>query len=149
MKHTCTGNAFFTSLQTSEDVPQRVFKTIKDLIYAYEKPNQGLIINLRYPVRRPRPSRSVRNSRVHVDEDYDGRRFISVFLAWCWIDSSAAVCAFCTLRVNPFCLSLVQREHRQLFYTFSIQPISLWFQYHCESCLEVRRELRQPFLACL
>ncbi|XP_067402487.1 SH2 domain-containing protein 1B [Emydura macquarii macquarii] len=58
-------------IQTSEDVPQRVFKTIKDLIYAYEKPNQGLITNLRYPVIRPSPSRRVRNSRVHVDEDYD------------------------------------------------------------------------------
>ncbi|EMP37849.1 Protein CIP2A like protein [Chelonia mydas] len=41
-------------IQTSEDAPQRVFKTINDLIYAYEKPNQGLVINLRYPVRRPK-----------------------------------------------------------------------------------------------
>uniref|UniRef100_A0A8C8R6N1 SH2 domain-containing protein n=1 Tax=Pelusios castaneus TaxID=367368 RepID=A0A8C8R6N1_9SAUR len=36
-------------IQTSEDVPKRIFKTVKDLIYAYEKPNQGLITNLCYP----------------------------------------------------------------------------------------------------
>uniref|UniRef100_A0A8C0G0T4 SH2 domain-containing protein n=1 Tax=Chelonoidis abingdonii TaxID=106734 RepID=A0A8C0G0T4_CHEAB len=71
-----------TSLKTSEDVPKRVFKTIKDLIYAYEKPNQGLVVNLRYPVRRPKPPRrKIRKSKVEVDEDYDGKRFISVFLA--------------------------------------------------------------------
>uniref|UniRef100_A0A8C0FWJ7 SH2 domain-containing protein n=1 Tax=Chelonoidis abingdonii TaxID=106734 RepID=A0A8C0FWJ7_CHEAB len=53
-----------TSLKTSEDVPKRVFKTIKDLIYAYEKPNQGLVVNLRYPVRRPKPPRrKIRKSK--------------------------------------------------------------------------------------
>ncbi|KAG6935189.1 SH2 domain containing 1B, partial [Chelydra serpentina] len=72
MRHTCNGNAFFTFFQTSEDVPKRIFKTIKDLIYAYEKPNQGLIVNLRHPVRRPKPPRRrVRNSKVEVNEDYD------------------------------------------------------------------------------
>uniref|UniRef100_A0A8C4W2C7 SH2 domain-containing protein n=1 Tax=Gopherus evgoodei TaxID=1825980 RepID=A0A8C4W2C7_9SAUR len=66
----------------SEDVPKRVFKTIKDLIYAYEKPNQGLVVNLRYPVRRPKPPRRrIRKSKVEGDGDYDGKRFISVFLA--------------------------------------------------------------------
>ncbi|CAM2097100.1 unnamed protein product [Caretta caretta] len=57
-----------TVTQTSEDAPQRVFKTINDLIYAYEKPNQGLIINLRYPVRR---LKSPRKAKVEMDEVYD------------------------------------------------------------------------------
>nr|XP_005283660.1 SH2 domain-containing protein 1B [Chrysemys picta bellii] len=62
----------YLRIQTSEDVPQQVFKTIKDLIYAYEKPNQGLVINLRYPVRRPKPPRRrVRKSEVEVNEVYD------------------------------------------------------------------------------
>ncbi|NXQ94251.1 SH21B protein, partial [Sagittarius serpentarius] len=37
-------------IQTSEGVPERIFRTLKDLIYTYEKPDQGLIVNLRYPV---------------------------------------------------------------------------------------------------
>ncbi|KAH1185810.1 SH2 domain-containing protein 1B-like [Mauremys mutica] len=62
----------YLRIQTSEDVPKRVFKTIKDLIYAYEKPNQGLVVNLRYPVRRQKPPRRrVRKSKVEVDVDYD------------------------------------------------------------------------------
>ncbi|NWH16945.1 SH21B protein, partial [Grus americana] len=43
-------------IQTSEGVPQRIFGTLKDLIYNYEKPNQGLITNLRYPVKKPKAS---------------------------------------------------------------------------------------------
>ncbi|NXB73053.1 SH21B protein, partial [Donacobius atricapilla] len=39
-------------IQTSEGVPERTFKTLTDLIHAFEKPNQGLIINLRYPVKK-------------------------------------------------------------------------------------------------
>ncbi|NXS00115.1 SH21B protein, partial [Oxylabes madagascariensis] len=42
---------------TSEGVPERSFKTLKDLIYTFEKPNQGLIINLRYPVKKPKALR--------------------------------------------------------------------------------------------
>ncbi|NXH87454.1 SH21B protein, partial [Edolisoma coerulescens] len=40
-------------IQTSEGVPERTFKTLKDLVYTFEKPNQGLITNLRYPVKKP------------------------------------------------------------------------------------------------
>uniref|UniRef100_A0A8C8R6Y5 SH2 domain-containing protein n=1 Tax=Pelusios castaneus TaxID=367368 RepID=A0A8C8R6Y5_9SAUR len=60
-------------IQTSEDVPKRIFKTVKDLIYAYEKPNQGLITNLCYPVMKPRPLRRVDYSRVPKGEDYLGK----------------------------------------------------------------------------
>ncbi|NXS07773.1 SH21B protein, partial [Neodrepanis coruscans] len=43
-------------IQTSEGVPERIFRTLKDLIYTFEKPDQGLITNLRYPVKKLRIS---------------------------------------------------------------------------------------------
>ncbi|NWY46723.1 SH21B protein, partial [Sylvia atricapilla] len=39
-------------IETSEGVPEKTFKTLTDLIYTFEKPDQGLIINLRYPVKK-------------------------------------------------------------------------------------------------
>ncbi|NXJ83000.1 SH21B protein, partial [Trogon melanurus] len=48
-------NGYFR-IETSEGVPQRIFRTLKDLIYNYEKPNQGLITNLRNPVNKPQAS---------------------------------------------------------------------------------------------
>ncbi|NXO37778.1 SH21B protein, partial [Locustella ochotensis] len=44
-------------IQTSESVPEMTFKTLTDLIHTFEKPNQGLIINLRYPVKKPKALR--------------------------------------------------------------------------------------------
>uniref|UniRef100_A0A8D0F425 SH2 domain-containing protein n=1 Tax=Strix occidentalis caurina TaxID=311401 RepID=A0A8D0F425_STROC len=43
-------------IQTTEGVPDRIFRTLKDLIYTFEKPDQGLIINLRYPVKKQKVS---------------------------------------------------------------------------------------------
>ncbi|NXS61667.1 SH21B protein, partial [Brachypteracias leptosomus] len=43
-------------IQTSEGVPEMIFRTLKDLIYHFEKPNQGLVTNLRYPVKKPKTS---------------------------------------------------------------------------------------------
>ncbi|NWQ64454.1 SH21B protein, partial [Neopipo cinnamomea] len=43
-------------IQTSDGVPERIFRTLKDLIYAFEKPDQGLITNLRYPVKKQEAS---------------------------------------------------------------------------------------------
>ncbi|NXD69583.1 SH21B protein, partial [Eolophus roseicapillus] len=42
----------YFKIETSEGLPEKVFRTLKDLIYNYEKPNQGLVINLRYPVKK-------------------------------------------------------------------------------------------------
>ncbi|XP_015677903.1 SH2 domain-containing protein 1B [Protobothrops mucrosquamatus] len=39
-------------MQTSEGTPRYVFRTLKDLIDNYKKPNQGLVIHLCYPVNR-------------------------------------------------------------------------------------------------
>ncbi|NXP17987.1 SH21B protein, partial [Scytalopus superciliaris] len=46
----------YFKIQTSEGVPERLFKTLKDLIYTFEKPDQGLITNLRYPVKKTKAS---------------------------------------------------------------------------------------------
>uniref|UniRef100_A0A672UK36 SH2 domain-containing protein n=1 Tax=Strigops habroptila TaxID=2489341 RepID=A0A672UK36_STRHB len=47
---------FIFLLQTSEGFPENIFRTLKDLIYNYEKPNQGLVINLHYPVKKQEAS---------------------------------------------------------------------------------------------
>ncbi|KAJ7320365.1 hypothetical protein JRQ81_019876 [Phrynocephalus forsythii] len=55
-------------IQTCEGAPKRDFKTLKDLIATFEKPNQGLVINLRYPVNR---STSVQQPQNIYDEPDD------------------------------------------------------------------------------
>ncbi|KAM9022251.1 SH2 domain-containing protein 1B [Ara ararauna] len=42
----------YFKIQTSEGLPEKTFRTLKDLVYNYEKPNQGLVTNLRYPVKK-------------------------------------------------------------------------------------------------
>ncbi|KAF4799171.1 SH2 domain-containing protein 1B-like protein [Turdus rufiventris] len=61
-------------IQTSEGVPQRTFKTLKDLIYTFEKPNQGLITNLRYPVKKPKDLRRSQRCKSEMDSIYDGEK---------------------------------------------------------------------------
>ncbi|KAK4831296.1 hypothetical protein QYF61_016766 [Mycteria americana] len=58
-------------IQTSEGVPERIFRTLKDLIYTYEKPNQGLITHLRYPVKKPKASQRSRRFKSGKDGIYD------------------------------------------------------------------------------
>ncbi|XP_068121426.1 SH2 domain-containing protein 1B-like [Hyperolius riggenbachi] len=40
----------FYMIQTAEGVEQKCFKTLNELIFNYEKPNQGLIHSLSFPV---------------------------------------------------------------------------------------------------
>ncbi|KAM6097693.1 PREDICTED: SH2 domain-containing protein 1B [Chlamydotis macqueenii] len=61
----------YFKIQTSEGVPDRIFRTLKDLIYTYEKPNQGLITNLRYPVKKPKASRRSQRFKSEMDNTYD------------------------------------------------------------------------------
>ncbi|XP_009071770.1 PREDICTED: SH2 domain-containing protein 1B [Acanthisitta chloris] len=58
-------------IQTSEGVPEKIFRTLKDLIYTYEKPNQGLVINLRYPVKKPEASQRSQRFKSRTDDIYD------------------------------------------------------------------------------
>ncbi|KAJ7404045.1 SH2 domain-containing protein 1B [Pitangus sulphuratus] len=57
-------------IQTSEGVPERVFRTLKDLIYAFEKPDQGLITNLRYPVKKQKASQRSQRFISGMDKVY-------------------------------------------------------------------------------
>ncbi|XP_051494398.1 SH2 domain-containing protein 1B [Apus apus] len=58
-------------IQTSEGVPVKIFRTLKDLIYNYEKPNQGLIINLLYPINKPKASQRSQRLKLEKDDIYD------------------------------------------------------------------------------
>ncbi|XP_009991663.1 PREDICTED: SH2 domain-containing protein 1B [Chaetura pelagica] len=58
-------------IQTSEGVPEKIFRTLKDLIYNYEKPNQGLIINLLYPINKPKASQRRQRLELEKDDIYD------------------------------------------------------------------------------
>ncbi|KAM6310281.1 SH2 domain-containing protein 1B [Aegotheles albertisi] len=58
-------------IQTSEGVPERTFRTLKELIYNYEKPNQGLITNLLYPVSKLRASQRSQRFKSGKDDVYN------------------------------------------------------------------------------
>ncbi|XP_059681302.1 SH2 domain-containing protein 1B [Gavia stellata] len=58
-------------IEASEGVPERIFRTLKDLIYTYEKPNQGLITNLRYPVKKPKALQRSQRFKSGNDGVYD------------------------------------------------------------------------------
>ncbi|XP_010565608.1 PREDICTED: SH2 domain-containing protein 1B [Haliaeetus leucocephalus] len=58
-------------IQTSEGVPAKIFKTLKDLIYNYHKPDQGLITNLRYPVKKQKASQTSQSFKSGKNEIYD------------------------------------------------------------------------------
>ncbi|CAM9646444.1 unnamed protein product [Bubo scandiacus] len=57
-------------IQTIEGVPDRIFRTLKDLIYTFEKPDQGLIINLRYPVKKQKASQRSQRFKSGKDDIY-------------------------------------------------------------------------------
>ncbi|XP_062479928.1 SH2 domain-containing protein 1B isoform X2 [Pezoporus occidentalis] len=61
----------YFKIQTSEGLPEKVFRTLKDLIYNYEKPNQGLVINLRYPVKKLEASHRSQRFNSGKDVVYD------------------------------------------------------------------------------
>ncbi|KAM4683724.1 SH2 domain-containing protein 1B isoform 1-T2 [Amazona ochrocephala] len=42
----------YFKIKAYEGLPEKTFRTLKDLVYNYEKPNQGLVTNLRYPVKK-------------------------------------------------------------------------------------------------
>ncbi|XP_074890853.1 SH2 domain-containing protein 1B [Buteo buteo] len=58
-------------IQTSEGVPAKIFRTLKDLIYNYHKPDQGLITNLRYPVKKQKASQRSQSFKSGKNEIYD------------------------------------------------------------------------------
>ncbi|XP_064412840.1 SH2 domain-containing protein 1B [Latimeria chalumnae] len=61
-------------LQTAPGVKERVFHNLKDLVAFYEKPDQGLVINLRYPVNKRRETRKQRKCQNDTRNDYEGKK---------------------------------------------------------------------------
>ncbi|XP_015477881.1 SH2 domain-containing protein 1B [Parus major] len=61
----------YLRIQTSEGVPERTFKTLKDLIYNFEKPNQGLVTNLCYPVKKSNAMQRSQKFKSGMDNIYD------------------------------------------------------------------------------
>ncbi|KAG8136702.1 hypothetical protein E2320_005264 [Naja naja] len=57
-------------MQTSEGTPRHVFKTLNCLIDNYKKPNQGLVINLCFPVNRCPYYQETQTVYVTKDEAY-------------------------------------------------------------------------------
>uniref|UniRef100_A0A8C3QLQ1 SH2 domain-containing protein n=1 Tax=Cyanoderma ruficeps TaxID=181631 RepID=A0A8C3QLQ1_9PASS len=70
------------SLQTAEGIPERTFKTLTDLIYTFEKPNQGLITNLRYPVKKPKALQRRQKFKSGMDSVYEGEKLSSAFVVF-------------------------------------------------------------------
>ncbi|XP_015733294.1 SH2 domain-containing protein 1B [Coturnix japonica] len=61
----------YYKIQTAEGVPEKVFRTLKDLIYNYEKPNQGIVTKLRYPVKKTSSSRRIQKLKLGNDDIYN------------------------------------------------------------------------------
>nr|XP_014354096.1 PREDICTED: SH2 domain-containing protein 1B-like [Latimeria chalumnae] len=61
-------------LCTAPGVKERVFHNLKDLVAFYEKPDQGLVINLRYPVNKRRETRKQRKCQNDTRNDYEGKK---------------------------------------------------------------------------
>uniref|UniRef100_A0A8C0I9H9 SH2 domain-containing protein n=1 Tax=Bubo bubo TaxID=30461 RepID=A0A8C0I9H9_BUBBB len=69
-------------IQTIEGVPDRIFRTLEDLIYTFEKPDQGLIINLRYPVKKQKASQRSQRFKSGKDDIYAGEKLSSAFVGF-------------------------------------------------------------------
>ncbi|XP_021256550.1 SH2 domain-containing protein 1B [Numida meleagris] len=61
----------YYKIQTTEGVPEKVFRTLKDLIYNYEKSDQGLVTKLRYPVKKTNSSRRSQKLKLGDDDIYN------------------------------------------------------------------------------
>ncbi|XP_042538128.1 SH2 domain-containing protein 1B [Dipodomys merriami] len=59
----------YYKIQTVEGAPEQIFPNLKELISKYEKPNQGLVIHLLYPVNRS--SFCPRKRRIQLNENND------------------------------------------------------------------------------
>ncbi|XP_072504904.1 SH2 domain-containing protein 1B isoform X2 [Notamacropus eugenii] len=64
----------YYTIQTAENVKKALFPNLKELISKYEKPNQGLVTHLRYPVEKNNIYQSQRNfptpTALEEEEDY-------------------------------------------------------------------------------
>ncbi|XP_030060900.1 SH2 domain-containing protein 1B-like [Microcaecilia unicolor] len=69
----------YFKIQTAYGAGELVFKTMRDLIANFEKPNQGIRTRLRFPVQKERPSQRIRRSRMEeVYAEVEDRDYVDV-----------------------------------------------------------------------
>ncbi|KAG8523656.1 SH2 domain-containing protein 1B [Galemys pyrenaicus] len=63
----------YYNIQTAEGAKKQTFSSLKELISQYEKPNQGLVVNLLKPVKRTSPCLGWRTSKLDLDKTYEDK----------------------------------------------------------------------------
>ncbi|XP_016065967.1 PREDICTED: SH2 domain-containing protein 1B [Miniopterus natalensis] len=58
-------------IETAKGCPKQVFPNLKELVSKFEKPNQGLVFPLLYPIRRTSPCLRWRRSKVDLEDTYE------------------------------------------------------------------------------
>ncbi|XP_074077957.1 SH2 domain-containing protein 1B [Macrotis lagotis] len=58
-------------IETAENARKMLFPNLKELISKFEKPDQGLMVQLRYPVKKNNVYHIYRNSPAALDDDDD------------------------------------------------------------------------------
>ncbi|XP_004751467.1 SH2 domain-containing protein 1B [Mustela nigripes] len=61
----------FYNIQTVEGAPQMLFSNLKELISTFEKPNQGLVVQLRHPIKQASSRPRWRRSQIQLDSIYE------------------------------------------------------------------------------
>ncbi|XP_049491239.1 SH2 domain-containing protein 1B [Panthera uncia] len=61
----------FYNIQTVEGAPKKIFPDLKELISAFEKPNQGLVVHLVRPIKKTSSRPRWRRSQIKLDSIYE------------------------------------------------------------------------------
>ncbi|XP_002920155.1 SH2 domain-containing protein 1B [Ailuropoda melanoleuca] len=61
----------FYNIQTVEGAPKRLFTDLKELISTFEKPNQGLVVQLGHPMKQASFCPRWRRSQIKLDSIYE------------------------------------------------------------------------------
>ncbi|XP_006142304.1 SH2 domain-containing protein 1B [Tupaia chinensis] len=61
----------YYKIQTTEGVPKQIFPNLKELISKFEKPDQGLVVQLSKPIKKTNPYLMWRSSKLELDSIYE------------------------------------------------------------------------------
>ncbi|XP_062049732.1 SH2 domain-containing protein 1B [Lepus europaeus] len=61
----------YYKIKTAEGTPKQIFSSLKELISKFEKPDQGLVVQLLKPIRRRSPCPSKKRSKPELDAIYE------------------------------------------------------------------------------
>ncbi|XP_077743423.1 SH2 domain-containing protein 1B [Canis aureus] len=61
----------FYNIQTVEGAPKEIFPNLKELISKFEKPSQGLVVNLIQPIKKASSCPRWRRSQIKLDSIYE------------------------------------------------------------------------------